>query len=330
MKKITNPSYTLLHLVCFLFNSRNCLCSNDNSSNSSIILDSGFAGNSSFNGKIWVGDENLFPAEHYEGTTTGRVISNTTGGQVPENPYSTARFFASSLSYTFPMSPGLKFIRLHFYPATSYNVKQQISKAKFSVITSGNYTLLNNFSPSVMANALKSPYFAKDYFVNLYQPLLNITFAPSPYGFGFVNGIEIYPMPLKLSDYGANATSALEILYRINVGDTNSQNQPFWIGRYDELYMQGSRNGTPIGPYGDPIDYRKSSWTLSEYGAPGDLYSTARTIGGSDEAANVSYNLTWIFPVDSGFEYIVRLHFCEIQLNVTEKNHRVFKVRIFL
>ncbi|XVF43267.1 hypothetical protein PTKIN_Ptkin02bG0026500 [Pterospermum kingtungense] len=326
---------SLLHLSLLLSSWNSCLCSNNTSSSywDKVILDCGYAGNSSFNGKTWVGDETLFPTDNYKGTTIGCVIPNATG-EAPENPYSTARFFASSFTYSFPMSPGLKFIRLHFYPV-SYTVKNRISKAKFSV-TSDNYTLLKVFNPSVMATSLKSPYFTKDYFVNLKQPLLNITFAPSLDGsFGFVNGIEVYSMSLKLSDYGGtsiNGTSigdepAIEMLYRTNVGDTDSQYEPFWIGPNDQLYIHGSRNGTPIPAYYDHIDYRKSSWTLSEYRAPGDLYSTARTIGGSDDM-NMGYNLTWTFPVDSGFNYIVRLHFCEIQLNVTEVNQRVFKVYI--
>ncbi|XP_017970609.1 PREDICTED: receptor-like protein kinase FERONIA [Theobroma cacao] len=341
MKIITNtytswPSLiSLLHLS-FLFNSlKYCMCDN-NSSHSSldqIILDCGSSGNSSFNDKSWVGDVS-FP-DYYEGTTIGLVISNTTG-KVPESPYSTARFFRSSFTYSFPMFPGLKFIRLHFYP-TSYTTTDRISKADFSV-TSDNYTLLNNFSPSVVANTLKSPYFTKDYFLNLKKHFLNLTFAPSlntSDAFAFVNGIEIYSMPLKLSDYGVNETfnatsiqyePALEILHRINVG-IDSQNEPFWNGLDDRVFIQGSQKGNPIEAY-DHIAYNKSPWTLSEYGAPGDLYNTARTIGGSDQAANVGYNLTWTFAVDSGFKYIVRLHFCEIQLNVTKVNQRVFKVYV--
>ncbi|OMO72077.1 hypothetical protein COLO4_27833 [Corchorus olitorius] len=298
-----------------------------------IILDCGVAGNSSFNNKTWVGDVNFFPDSYYEGTKIGNVISSVTG-KVPKNPYSTARFFHSSFTYTFPMAPGLKFIRLHFYP-TFYTSINQISNADFSV-TSGNFTLLNNFSPLVMANTLNSPYFTKDYFLNLKENYLNITFAPSlnssSEAFAFVNGIEVYSMPLKLSDYGVNQTSnsnsnALEILYRINVGG-DSQNGPFWNGLDDKLYIQGPKKGTEINSYDDHISYNKSSWTLSDYGAPGDLYATARTIGGSDEASNAVYNLTWTFHVDSGFNYIVRLHFCEIELNVTEVNQRVFKVYV--
>nr|KJB80426.1 hypothetical protein B456_013G096500 [Gossypium raimondii] len=295
-----------------------------------VILDCGFVGNSSFNGKTWVGDATFFPAYAFHARTTiGRVVSNETG-EVPVNPYSTARFFPSSFTYSFPMSPGLKFIRLHFYPS-SYSGIRKISEAEFSV-TAGDYTLLNSFKPSVMATTLKSPFVTKDYFFNLKKPIVNITFAPSledSDSFAFVNGIEIYSMPLKLSDYGVNGTSsnATEILYRINVG-VNSQNEPFWNGLDDQYLQAGSINGTLIEAYDDHIDYNKSPWTLSEYGAPWDLYSKARTIGGSDEAANVGYNLTWTFSIDSGFSYIVRLHFCEIQLFVTEVNQRVFKVYI--
>lgn len=41
---------------------------------------------------------------------------------------------------------------------------------------------------------------------------------------------------------------------------------------------------------------------------------------------NQNYNLTWIFSVDSGFSYLVRLHFCEVTTQVTKSNQRVFDI----
>ncbi|XP_037497120.1 receptor-like protein kinase FERONIA [Jatropha curcas] len=39
-------------------------------------------------------------------------------------------------------------------------------------------------------------------------------------------------------------------------------------------------------------------------------------------------NLTWIFPVDTGFNYLVRLHFCETRLEVTGALQLVFSIFI--
>ena len=49
---------------------------------------------------------------------------------------------------------------------------------------------------------------------------------------------------------------------------------------------------------------------------------------GSDDAINMSYNLTWTFNIDPGFKYLVRLHLCEIASEVAEPNQRVFTVYI--
>ena len=54
-------------------------------------------------------------------------------------------------------------------------------------------------------------------------------------------------------------------------------------------------------------DYSK----IANYTAPDDIYRSARTMG-LDRNKNKMSNLTWELPVDSGFHYLVRLHFCEI------------------
>jgi hypothetical protein len=65
--------------------------------------------------------------------------------------------------------------------------------------------------------------------------------------------------------------------------------------------------------------------TLPEYIAPATVYMTAREMVGSN-TINQNFNLTWIFPVDLGYTYFVRLHFCEIFLSAI--NQRVFNVYI--
>jgi hypothetical protein len=62
------------------------------------------------------------------------------------------------------------------------------------------------------------------------------------------------------------------------------------------------------------------------YVAPSEVYQTARTLG-TNKTLNKSYNLTWEFPVDSGFVYFVRLHFCEFEREIRQGD-RVFLIFI--
>ena len=49
---------------------------------------------------------------------------------------------------------------------------------------------------------------------------------------------------------------------------------------------------------------------------------------GMNKTINKSYNLTWEFPIDYGFVYLVRLHFCEFQLEIIAIHDRVFLIFI--
>ncbi|OAY44669.1 hypothetical protein MANES_08G170100v8 [Manihot esculenta] len=120
-------------------------------------------------------------------------------------------------------------------------------------------------------------------------------------------------------------STALENVYRLNVGgneispsgDTGMLRS--WSD--DQPYLYGAAFGVP--ETADPNTTIKSP--VPPYVAPLNVYSTSRSMG-PNANINLNYNLTWIFSVDSGFSYLVRLHFCEVASNITKINQRVFNI----
>ncbi|KAK9124768.1 hypothetical protein Sjap_014370 [Stephania japonica] len=266
----------------------------------------------------------------------------TQASSVPQVPYMTARIFKSPFTYSVPVASGRKFVRLYFYPASYANLSA--ASALFSV-TSGAYTLLSNFSASQTAQALTLDYLIKEYSINVDNGRLNLTFAPSSNvsnAYAFVNGIEIVSMPdLYSSADGVpivgqsgtlpvDNTTALEKLYRLNVGGSDiaptSDTGMFRLWSDDSRYIYGAQFGVSNNAGSNiTINYPPN---VPTYVAPTSVYSTARTMGPTS-AINENFNLTWSFTVDSGFYYLVRLHFCEVEQIITKVNQRVFQIFIY-
>ncbi|KAL5540000.1 hypothetical protein UlMin_044971 [Ulmus minor] len=258
---------------------------------------------------------------------------------VSQIPYKTARVFRSNFTYSISVVPGWKFVRLYFYPA-SYN-DLNATNGVFSV-SAQSYTLLKNFSAAQTAQALNFVSLVKEYSVHVEGDTLDITFSPSsgiPNAFAFVNGIEVVSMPDLYSTDGTTMivglntpftidnSTALENVYRLNVGghDINPSGDTglFRSWNDDTSYIYGA--GFGVTQTADPkmnISYLDNTPT---YVAPTDVYTTARSMGPSPDL-NLQFNLTWILSVDSGFSYLVRLHFCEVEANITKSNQRVFKI----
>ncbi|XP_041002560.1 receptor-like protein kinase FERONIA [Juglans microcarpa x Juglans regia] len=116
---------------------------------------------------------------------------------------------------------------------------------------------------------------------------------------------------------------------RLNVGGKDISNVDdtgmFRSWSQDEDYIFGKAFGTMRHRSNVTIKYTEDT---PPYTAPEIIYTTSRTMG-TDPNINLKYNLTWIFSVDVGFLYLVRLHFCETQLEVTHENQRVFRVFIY-
>ncbi|KAA8532885.1 hypothetical protein F0562_032998 [Nyssa sinensis] len=305
-----------------------------------IALNCGDQGDSTAqDGRKWTGDTSsqFIPSQPPPPPNASSTSTASTQDFAPQIPYMTARLFHSQFTYVFPLSPGPKFIRLHFHPASYSGLN--ISNSFFDVTANNHYTLLHNFSALLTSRFPKKFYFVKEFCIYIAsEQQLDIAFVPSPGSFGFINGIEVLSMPSDLYIKAAKKSpswvnpqqleidnnTALENVYRLNVaGQAISpvdDNGMFRAWSNDMSYIYGGPGVEP-GPFTIKMKYSE----VPPYTAPEVLYRTARSMG-TNSAINENYNLTWFFPVDRGFYYLVRLHFCEIEVDVTGINQRVFEI----
>ncbi|PON39464.1 Mitogen-activated protein kinase kinase kinase [Parasponia andersonii] len=313
-----------------------------------IALACGSAENDTSPDRTWDGDVNSKFFHLLEGQNNASIaLSALEPSQYV--PYKTARLSKSEIRYTIPVIPGQKFIRLHFY-ASGYGILDR-SNAFFTV-KAGQYTLLRNFSTALTADVFNSNEIVKEFCVTVEDSTLNITLAPdvssNPEAFAFVNGLELVSMPVDLyyenyrrvggirfigqdSTYSFGNDTALETMYRVNIGGaevTPAKDTGFFrnwegIGR-EILYL--TEQGLSVPPILNG-SINLSFKAISDYVAPEAVYRTARSMG-TDKERNKKYNLTWEFQVDSGFQYLIRLHFCEIESVVNEIGGRSFFIFI--
>ncbi|WRX21155.1 Serine-threonine/tyrosine-protein kinase [Theobroma cacao] len=309
-----------------------------------IALDCGSStsGNSAVpGGRKWTGDKDSKVALIEE--SSSKSVSATALSQsssILRVPYLTARISISQFTYVFPVTAGQKFIRLHFYPAQYQGFDR--SKNFFSVKV-GSYSLLNNFSASLTAQYLGEASFFKEFCVNLEQnQSLTVTFTPSmSMSYAFINGIEVVSMPTnlyysRLDDQGLpfigqeaqfqiNNYTALENVHRLNIGGNSIpavNDTGMYRNWYDDYFYL-----VPAGVVASNTSIKLDYSIIPQYTAPDDVYRTARSMG-SNRTDNLLYNLTWRLPVDSGFRYLVRLHFCEFDPYVETVSDRRFSIYI--
>lgn len=252
-----------------------------------------------------------------------------------EVPYMTARVSKKEAMYTFPaLARKRHWLRLHFYPSNYGDLNA--TDSYFSVVADGN-TLLKNFSAAITAQALTQAYIVREFSLVPVSNVLNVTFTPSDKhngSYAFINAIEVISIPDIFSSpatlvgfYDESiqvGRSTTQTMYRLNVGGryisavNDSGLSRTW---YDDTpYLYGAAFGVAAEGDNFKIHYPKS---VPAYIAPIDVYSTARTMG-PNEMINRNYNLTWIFQVDPNFTYLVRYHFCELQMD--KVNQRVFDI----
>ncbi|KAK7340070.1 hypothetical protein VNO77_20762 [Canavalia gladiata] len=278
-----------------------------------------------------------FGSSSKDSTTSPAATQDPAVAQVP---YMTARVFHAPYTYTFPVASGWKFLRLHFYSASYAGLNS--SNALFGV-TAQSYELLRNFSVAQNTLALNFAYIVKEYSIYVEGEALKVTFTPSTKAsnaYAFVNGIEVVSMPEiytstdgtttivgRTTPFTIDNSTALENVYRLNVGGNDispSHDTGMFRSWFDDMpYLFGAAFGV-TEPADPDVKFEYPPGTPS-YVAPLDVYSTARSMGPNPNIT-VNYNLTWIFSIDSGFSYLVRLHFCEVSSNITKVNQRVFNV----
>lgn len=287
-------------------------------------------------GRVFVGDN---VAGNALGTAAGGVVASTS---VPDanlaNPklLQQARIFTANASYTFAVTPGRHWVRMYFYPFTYTTFTPNASV--FSVVAN-QYVLLYEFKPQSWVSTDKPSVF-REYSLNITSNKLVLDFYPSGSNYAFVNAIEVVSAPDDILIDDANVvgpaavqkpfgleSTAVQVMYHVNVGGgvVSPQNDSTGIWRTwvtDDAYLFGVATGT-VGTV--PVAVISYTSVLPEYIAPPTVYSSARTMGVSN-TINVNINLTWIFPVDLGYRYFVRLHFCE--LFVSNIGQRVFNVYI--
>ncbi|CAL2249879.1 unnamed protein product [Prunus armeniaca] len=308
-------------------------------------------------GRTWTGDINstFSPFEVHQSSSYTSLIreappsSSFASGAVP---YNRSRLSRSEFTYTFPLTTGQKFIRLYFYPV-SYGADFDSSNALFSV-KAGGFTLLNDFNTSLTADASGTETIYREFCVSIEEgeESLNITFTPSrasPNAYAFINGIEIVSMPNNLYYTPAHSSgvafvgnqinfrienmTVLEMVYRLNVGgvlllpkkDTGMYRK--WDSYDEEKSYLDTSSLSLSHVLQKNTSIELSFTTIANYTAPKEVYQTGRSMG-ADATINQSFDLTWQFPVDPKFFYLVRLHFCEFQPEITKVRDRIFTIQI--
>ncbi|XP_031107359.1 receptor-like protein kinase FERONIA [Ipomoea triloba] len=316
-----------------------------NSPIENIAISCGFSGTpTALDGREWVGDNTLSSTSplHMSGKSWTSKAEQKASPMIDPIPYQTARTSRHEFSYRFSVKPGQKFIRLHFNPAPYNGFKNSI--ALFTV-KAGPYTLLSNFSPSLAADALGVKYLNKEYCVHVQESkALTITFTPSQETkssediYAFVDGIEIVSMPTGLyftpeGDLGAHVVgqkhrfyidtaTALQMIQRLNIGGRSIPSiedvSMFRDWKDDFNYLLNGVGAASIDTT-IPIEYAD----MLTHVAPPKVYQTARSVHPGKR-----HNLTWIIPVDLGFRYLVRFHFCELELGISARGERQFSILI--
>lgn len=298
--------------------------------------------NSSINvdGRRWVGDL----AADNNLTVSSSGIAASTDSSIFGPLYKTARFFTEGLNYTFEGIQGNYFVRLHFCPFSFENYN--VNESSFDVVANG-LKLVTEFNvPGEISHKnlrlqssgsnSSSFFLIKEYILPINMDVLVIEFFPKKESLGFINAVEIVPVVNKLftdpvSEVSGNGASlnlsgrGIETMYRLNVGGSEIKSREdldLWrTWEVDSSYMITADAGLEIRNSSN-ITY--ASMNDSSV-APLLVYESARTMSNT-EVLEKRFNMSWKFEVDPDFDYLIRLHFCELVYGMA--NQRIFRIYI--
>ncbi|CAK9141175.1 unnamed protein product [Ilex paraguariensis] len=312
----------------------------------SFLINCGTNSTVNVDGRRWVGDSN--PGNNVTLSSPSIEASTATfnGDSFYSPLYKTARIFSDSLNYTIQGTPGNYFLRLHLYPFSfeKYNVNDSSFAVEANGLTlvsefnvPGEILHKNTYLQNSGGNSSLS-FLLKEFFFTTNANSIVLEFHPTKGSFGFINAIEIVPVDDKLfvdsvNKVGGNGGNSslnlgrrgVETMYRLNVGGAlikpaqDLDLRRVW--EVDSSYMitadagSGIRNSSNI-TYASPNDTSV---------APLLVYETARTMSNT-QVMEKRFNMSWKFEVDPDFDYLVRLHFCELVYD--RANQRTFRIYI--
>ncbi|XP_049355037.1 receptor-like protein kinase THESEUS 1 [Solanum verrucosum] len=262
------------------------------------------------------------------------TVSNNENGLLSEL-HNSARLFTKSSVYSISTKQiGRHWLRLHFYPVK--NNEHNLKSAVFSVVANG-ITLLHEFSFSRLGK--KEP-LLKEYVIEIGGSSssgdLVLTLSPVSGSVAFINGIEVVSMPEGQFDFSAvpiprgpgfvvPSSVALETAYRVNMGGPKltPRNDTLWrMWNSDHTFLVNPASAQKVST--DPKSVKYPAGESVDI-APNWVYATAQEMADA-KVIDQKFNITWTFPVEDGFIYFVRMHFCDfVSLSL---NNLIFDVYI--
>ncbi|KAJ0237827.1 receptor-like protein kinase [Hirschfeldia incana] len=311
----------------------------------SFLVDCGSNTSTKADGRIWVGD--LSPNNSLSLSSSGLDATSPTPlkSSAFSEIYKSARVFTTTLNYSFHEIPqGSYFVRLHFSPFPMGDT-HNVNDSSFSVYANGlrlmldiniqgeiahkNLVLLSSGHNATASSLLK------EFILPVGPEKLVLSFIPEKESFGFVNAIEVVSVDYKLFKDSVTKVGGSEVelglgergvetMYRLNVGGPKlgpSQDLNLYrTWETDSSYMV-------IENAGEHVDNTSSIANESSPPvAPLLVYETARTMSSDTEVLEKRFNMSWKFEVDPNFDYLVRLHFCELVAD--KQNLRIFRIYI--
>ncbi|CAD6226853.1 unnamed protein product [Miscanthus lutarioriparius] len=311
--------------------------------NKPLLINCGSGSSADVDGRTWVGDARPDGTD-FTVTLPGAIIPAPKpdgGGDAYGDLYRTGRVFDASSTYKLSVAAGSYFLRLHFSQVFS-----NLSSGKESVfdVTANGLRLLSKFSVAgeiywrnTRTNST-SDVIVKEYLLNVTATKLDVEFAPDAGSFAFVNAMEVVPVlgnsifdsVNKVGGVGVKGPfslgeSGIETMYRVCVGGgkiERKEDPRLWRKWDSDEHYIFTMNAARSIKNTSNISYVSSDDSVS---APLRLYETAR-VTEETQVVDKKFNVSWRFSIDPGFDYLVRLHFCELEYEKAEE--RKFKIYI--